>query len=167
MKRVWKFLYWIFSVALIVGVGFLIPFYLSKPLNIISKFFGIALFIYAIALASLAGRTLKLYAHKENEIKRFWPNKFTDIGIYKCMRHPMHLALAVLPLSIALIWGNITAIITSGWSVSLALLFILFIEEPETIKKFKNYCDYMQRVPAFSLNIKCIQEAFKVLKIDK
>jgi len=163
-KRAWKFIYWLVSLSVVLIPGLFIDIKLSGFFNFLSTFLGIGLFIYAILVASIAGRTLKLYAHKENEPKTFWPNKFTDLGIYKCMRHPMHLGLALLPLSIALIWGNVASIIASGWGIAMALIFVLLIEEPQTLKRFSNYSDYMQRVSAFSFNFSCLKSALNAIK---
>jgi len=163
-KSGWKFIYWLISLAIVLTPGFFIDIKLSGFLGVVSFILGIGLFIYSLFIASLAGRTLKLYAHKSNEKRHFWPNKFTKIGVYKCMRHPMHLGLALLPLSIALMWGSVAAILASGWGVALALIFVLLIEEPQTLKKFDNYCEYIKEVPAFSFNISCLKEALEAIK---
>jgi len=166
-KRLWKFIYWLISLGIVLIPGFFIDIKLSGFWSFVAFLLGLGLFIYSILVASIAGRTLKLYAHKENEPKTFWPNKFTDIGIYKCMRHPMHLGLALLPLSIALMWGNVASILASGWGVVMALIFVLLIEEPQTLKRFNNYCEYMQRVSAFSFNLSCIKSALNTIKQNK
>jgi len=167
IKRVWKFVYWLISLSIVLLPGFFIDIRLSGIWAFLGFVLGFGLFVYSMVVASIAGRTLKLYAHKKGEKREFWPNKFTDIGIYKCMRHPMHLGLGLLPLSIALMWGNVVAIIASGWGVALALIFVLLIEEPQTLKRFDNYSNYMQQVSAFSFNFKCLKEATNSIKQNK
>ncbi len=166
-KRAWKFIYWLISLSIVLIPGFFIDIKLSGFLGFLASILGLALLFYSLMVASIAGRTLKLYAHKEDKPKTFWPNRFTDLGIYRCMRHPMHLGLALLPLSIALIWGNVASILAGGWGVAMALIFVLLIEEPQTLKKFSNYCKYMQRVSAFSFNINCLKSALKAIKQNK
>jgi demethylmenaquinone methyltransferase/2-methoxy-6-polyprenyl-1,4-benzoquinol methylase len=160
----WKFIYWIVSLFIVLLPGFFIDIKLGGFWSFLAFVAGLLLFVYSMALASIAGRTLKLYAHQDMQNKHFWPDKFIDLGIYKCMRHPMHLALGLLPLSIALMWGNVASIIASGWGVAGALFFVLAFEEPQTLKRFSNYSDYITRVKAFSFNFSCIKEALKTIK---
>jgi demethylmenaquinone methyltransferase/2-methoxy-6-polyprenyl-1,4-benzoquinol methylase len=167
VKRSWKFIYWLISLSIVLIPGFFIDIKLSGFWSFLAFVLGLGLFIYSMLVASIAGRTLKLYAHKENEPKTFWPNRFTDIGIYRCMRHPMHLGLGLLPLSIALMWGNVASIIAGGWGVAMALIFVLLIEEPQTLKRFNNYCEYMQRVSAFNFNLSCLKSALNTIKQNK
>ena len=157
--------YWLFSLCLVVGASFVINSKLSGIWLTISITIGILLFVYSIALASIAGKTLKRYAHLEDKPKSFEPNKFTSLGIYSIMRHPMHLALALLPISVAFMMGSLSAILASGWSLAMALIFILFIEEPEAIKKYgTEYVDYILRVPAWNFKPNLLKDALKALK---
>jgi demethylmenaquinone methyltransferase/2-methoxy-6-polyprenyl-1,4-benzoquinol methylase len=160
----WKFIYWVVSLFVVLLPGFFIDIKVSGFLGFVAFILGLGLFIYAMALASIAGRTLKLYGHQDMQNKHFWPDKFIDLGIYKCMRHPMHLALGLLPLSVALMWGNVASIIASGWGVAAALLFVLIFEEPQTLKRFSNYSEYITRVSAFSFDFKCLRDALKAIK---
>ena len=162
----WKFIFWPVVWLSVFIPGWIYSYNLSGVVKIISFFIGFILFLYSISLISIAGRTLKKYAHK-NGSTTFWPDKFTPLGLYKCMRHPMHFGLALLPVSIALMWGSVPVMLSAGWGVAAAFWFVLMIEEPETIAKFEDeYLRYMQEVPAFSINPLCIDEGLKVLEIS-
>jgi protein-S-isoprenylcysteine O-methyltransferase Ste14 len=128
---------------------------------------GAILLVAALFLASSGGRTLAKFAHQEAH-EHFWPDKFTEFGVFGCMRHSMHLGLAILPMSLALISGSALTIAASGWGVAAALWFVLVIEEKDTLDKYgRVYTDYMQRVPPFSLTPACFKAALKVWKTGK
>lgn len=132
-----------------------------------SVFLGLILFVDAIVLTAVGGRTLRYFAHQEDR-KTFWPDKFTVVGIYGCMRHPMHLGLALLPVAIALMWGSIPVILTAGWSVAAAFWFVLTIEEKEALQYFGNeYSRYMQDTPAFTLAPKCLMKGYLAIKREE
>ena len=154
-----KFLFWI-----IVYLGVFITAVISdlKAEGIcryILAFLGFFITLYALILASIAGRTLKRFAHKEPG-GSFIPDKLTNFGIYSCMRHPMHLGIGLLPFGLALLSGNVAAILSSGWAIAAAFWFVLAIEEPELIKSYGNsYFKYMQEVKPFNFNLRCIEDA--------
>ncbi|VAX16993.1 hypothetical protein MNBD_IGNAVI01-674 [hydrothermal vent metagenome] len=158
----WKFFFWPIVWISIFIPSYIWPIKLQGEWLIFARVFGAILFIYSMFLASSGGRTLARFAHQEAH-ETFWPDKFTTFGIFGCMRHPMHLGLAIFPISAALISGYVLAIFGSGWGVAAALWFIIQIEEKDTIKKYgEDYINYMQKVPPLSLKISCIKEAFKV-----
>ena len=159
----WKFIFWPVIWLLVFLPGWIWHYSLEGLVETLAFLAGVVLFVYAIALTSIAGKILKRYGH-ENGHKTFWPDSFTPLGLYKCMRHPMHLGLAILPISVALMWGSLPSILASGWAVAGAFWFVLMIEEPETIDRFEEYQEYMKKVPAFSLNIGCIDEGLKALE---
>jgi len=163
----WKFYYWVVTLFVVLLPGVFIDIKIEGFLGGLLFIIGFLLLIYSLSLASIAGRTLKLFGHKDLQNKTFWPDKFIEIGIYKCMRHPMHLGLALLPLSIALIWGNVASIIASGWGVAAALFFVLNFEEPQTIRRFSNYCKYLERVKPFNLSFNCLKEGLDEIKRAK
>jgi len=159
-----KALFWLIVYLFVFSTGYFIDLEVSWICYFLTAVIGFFLLLYSLALASIAGRTLKKFAHKVKG-ESFIPDKFINIGIYACMRHPMHLGIALLPLSIALIWGNLAAILSSGWVLAAAFWFVLAIEEPELIKQYKQeYIEYMQKVPPFTLSLKCLEDALVALK---
>ena len=159
-----KVLFWVIVYIGILLVGLLSDWYIIGICKYILAIVGIFIASYAFALSSIAGRTLKRYAHKEPN-SGFVPDKFTSFGIYSCMRHPMHLGIGLLPLGIALLFGNVGAVLVSGWALAAAFWFVLSIEEPETIESYKeSYIEYMQKVPAFSFSLRCIETGLYALK---
>ena len=159
-----KVLFWVIVYIGILLVGLISDWHIEGICKYILAIVGIFIASYAFALSSIAGRTLKRYAHQEPK-SGFVPDKFTSFGIYSCMRHPMHLGIGLLPLGLALIFGNIAAIMASGWVLAAAFWFVLAIEEPETMALYKDsYIDYMQKVPAFTFSLKCIERGLYALK---
>ncbi len=158
-----KALFWL---AVYVGIfltGFISDTKLDGFMAFVSTLIGIFLFIYSLALTAIAGRTLKRFAHTTKG--EFIPDKFVDRGIFGCMRHPMHLGIGLLPLSLALISTNVMMISAAGWGLAAAFGFVLIIEEPETVEKYQDkYIGYMKRTPAFTLKPKCIEEGLYALK---
>ena len=158
----WKALFWL-GVYVAIYLASFINIKLSGFWGFVSTLLGVVLFIYAFTLAGVAGRTLKYYAHKVRG-QSFIPDKFTALGIYSCMRHPMHLGIGLLPLSLALIFGNVGAILASGWGLAAAFWFILVIEEPEVIESFKDdYIEYLKTTPAISFKPSCLSKGLKLL----
>ena len=159
-----KALFWLF----VYGVVFIIATNLSIPIEgvfgNIMQFFGVILMLYALALIVIAGKTLKKYAHSKLR-KSFIPDKLTNKGIYACMRHPMHLGIGLLPLALALFSANLIAILASFLALLAAFGFVLLIEEPELLSAYKEgYFSYMQKVPPFSLSLKCLEKGLLALQ---
>lgn len=159
-----KVLFWVVVYFALFVVALLNNLEVSGIYKFILALLGLFITLYALALASIAGRTLKRYAHKEPG-SGFVPDKFTRFGIYSCMRHPMHLGIGLLPLGVALLFGNVGAVLASGWVLAAAFWFVLAIEEPETIESYgSSYIEYMQQVPAFRFSLKCIENGLYALK---
>ena len=164
---IWKFLFWPVIWIVTFLPGWIWTLYLDGIMRWAALFLGLILFAYMTVLTAVGGRTLRYFAHQENR-KTFWPDKFTAVGIYGCMRHPMHLGLALFPVSIALMWGSIPVILTAGWSVAATFWFVLTIEEKETLKYFGNeYSHYMQHTPAFTLSPKCLMKGYLTIKREE
>ena len=164
---IWKFLFWPAAWTITFLPGWIWPLYLDGLIRSTAFFLGVILFANAIALTAVGGRTLKYFAHQKNH-KTFWPDKFIVVGIYGCMRHPMHLGLALLPVAITLIWGSIPAILTAGWSVAATFWFVLTIEEKEILQHFGNeYSRYMRHTPAFTLSPKCLKKGYVAIKREE
>ncbi len=154
MKK--RFIYWIALLVLAVLADIFMPSIneggLIKSILIILGIVGI---LVAVVLNSIAGRTLKLYGHKVRTKKFSPPDKFVDIGIYSCMRHPGQFGNIILLVSVTMLSSKLCAVLFGGWLAFLGVLFILFVEEREVIEKFgSEYCEYMKKVPPFS--IKCL-----------
>jgi protein-S-isoprenylcysteine O-methyltransferase Ste14 len=131
-------------------------------LHAISFIIGVGLLWLVMRISKNTGKTLAKYGRK-GKIKRLDTNILVTQGIYKYMRHPMHLGLFLFPLSIAFMTGIISfIIIIVPAEIIIMLLLIKLIEEPEAISKFGNdYIQYKKNTPAFCLRIKCIKELFK------
>lgn len=81
------------------------------------------------------------------------------------MRHPQHLGLLLVPFGIALLFASPAMLAALGWTIAATLLFIIFVEELECIAKFgEDYCRYMMRVPAFSLNPSCLLHGIRTMR---
>ncbi len=163
MKK--RFFYWILLLILAVIADIVMPS-IGEGASVkwILIVFGVIGIILAVILNSIAGRMLKLYGHRVKTKKFSSPDKFIDIGIYSCMRHPGQFGNIILLVSITMLSGKICAVFFSGWLAFLGAIFILFVEEKEAIKKFGNeYTEYMKKIPPFSLNLKCILKAKKFL----
>ena len=163
MKK--RFIYWIGLLILGVLADIFMPRVIeNKILSIVLQILGVIGVVLAIILNSIAGRTLKLYGHEVKTTKFSPPDKFIDIGIYKCMRHPGQFGNIILLISITMLSGKLCAFIFSGWLAFLGVLFILFVEEKEVIEKFGNkYSEYMKRVKPFSLNFRCLKNSFDII----
>jgi len=162
ITMLWKFFYWPVVWSLVFVPALVWPESLSGIFRIAAVLAGSILLVLSLLLTSAGGRTLARTGHSE-EHKTIWPDRFTEFGIFSCMRHPMHLGLALFPLSVALISGSVAAICSSGWGVSGALWFVLYIEEKDALQKFAStYSDYMQRVPPFAFKAECLKKAFLI-----
>ncbi len=161
MKK--RFIYWIALLVLAILADIFMPSMGEGGLiKVILIVLGIVGIVVAVVLNSLAGRTLKLYGHKVKSEKFSPPDKFVDIGIYSCMRHPGQFGNIILLVSVTMLSGKICAFLFGGWLAFLGVLFILFVEEREAIEKFgSEYCEYMKKTPPFSVKLKCI---FRLLK---
>ncbi len=160
-----KALFWFIVYFFIFSTYFIWDKKLSAGIGLVSFIVGVFLLLYSLVLTAIAGRTLKRFAHDKKD--EFIPDRFVDNGIYSCMRHPMHLGIGLLPLSFALISGNLAMILASGWGIGATFWFVLAIEEPETLVKYKDdYIKYLQKTPAFSLNLKCLKNSFSVITLN-
>ncbi len=164
VAKMWKFYFWLFVWSSVFLPSLFYSLMLEGVWLIVSRILGGILLVCSLLLASSGGRTLAKYAHKEAH-ETFWPDKFQRVGIFNCMRHPMHLGLAIFPIAVTLLSGLVLAIFSSGWGVTAAFGFVLFIEEKDTLEKYGDeYSTYMKEVPPFSIKIKCFKEAIKVWK---
>jgi protein-S-isoprenylcysteine O-methyltransferase Ste14 len=164
ITMLWKFLYWPVVWILVFIPGLIWPVALEDIWLTLSRILGVILLLYALFLSSSGGRVLARFAHRD-EHETFWPDRFTEFGFFSCMRHPMHMGLALFPVALALLLGRVLPIVGSGWGVAAAFWFVLQIEEKDALEKFGDvYVDYMLRVPPFSIDPKCLREGFKIWK---
>jgi protein-S-isoprenylcysteine O-methyltransferase Ste14 len=128
----------------------------------ISFVIGFLLISLIIRINKNTGRTLAKYGRKGN-IKRMETNVLVIQGVYKYMRHPMHLGLLFFPLSIAFLIGSPSFIlIIAPAEMIMMLVLIKYFEEPEAIKKFGNkYLEYKNELPWFCFKISCLKELLK------
>ncbi len=162
ITMVWKFFFW---PVVWIGVGLPALFYpisLPKIGLVVGRILGFLLLLYSLFLASSGGKTLAKFAHNEAH-ETFWPDRFTQFGVFGCMRHPMHLGLAVFPVAISLLSGRVLAICSSGWAVTAALWFVIQVEEKDAVEKYgRTYFEYTQKVRPFSIKPACFYEALKI-----
>lgn len=149
------------------GVGLLLDMRLFQHLFLNPYFhvatFAIGLFILGLVMRSgrNTGRTLAKFG-REGNIPRMETNRLVTVGIYSCMRHPMHFGLLLFPFAFAFILGSPSFIlIVAPLEIILIILLIKFVEERQAIHKFGSvYREYMRQVPFFSLKPKCLKELF-------
>ena len=137
----------------------------SIPFHIVSFVIGAILLMVVLRISRNTGRTLAKYGRKGN-VKRLDTNVLVKKGVYKYMRHPMHLGLLFMPLSLAFIIGSLSFILfIAPFEMLLMIIMIKTIEEPQTIKKFKDeYIAYKKEVPMFCLKIECLKALLKPYK---
>jgi protein-S-isoprenylcysteine O-methyltransferase Ste14 len=165
MKRI---LVWIILLFGGAGLGVFLDNFLFKEIrtslifHIISFVIGLLILLLVIRISKNTGRTLAKYGRKGN-IPKMDTNVLVAQGVYKYMRHPMHLGLLLFPLSIAFLIGSPSFIfIIAPVEIILMFLMIKLIEEPEAIKKFgSEYIEYKNHLPWFCFKIPCLKELMK------
>jgi len=166
-KGLWKFAYWLIAWTLVFLPGAVTGDIgsIGGALGVFLRVLGALTVMGALIIHIIAGRTLKRLGHSRGQ-GGIWPDRLVTVGIYSCMRHPQHLGLALIPLGLTALLASPTALISSGWGILAASLFVLAIEEPECLEKFGTaYHEYMNRTPAFSLEPSCVVIGLKRLKM--
>jgi len=149
-------------------LGYFLDFLIFKNIHqnivfhIISSLIGIFLLFLVMKISKNTGRTLAKYGRK-GKLKRMQINVFVDQGIYKYMRHPMHIGLFLFPPGIAFLIASPSFILfIAPVEIIFMLVMIKLIEEPEAIGKFGDkYINYKKQVPWFCFKIKCLKELLK------
>ena len=123
---------------------------------------GVLILLLVMKISKNTGRTLAKYGRK-GKLKRMETNILVKEGIYKYMRHPMHLGLFLFPLSFAFLVASPSFIlIISPIEILLMLILIKTIEEPEAISKFGDkYIKYKKQAPFFCFKLKCLKELLR------
>jgi len=130
--------------------------------HIVSLLMGIFLFFLVMKISKNTGRTLAKYGRK-GELKPMQTNILAKQGVYKYMRHPMHLGLLFFPLAVAFLIGSPSFIlIVAPFEIIFMLIMIKLVEEPDAIEKFGDeYRKYKKQVPWFCFKMKCLKELLK------
>jgi len=130
--------------------------------HIISFLIGISILFLTVKISKNTGRTLAKYGRK-GVVARMQTNILVKQGIYKYMRHPMHLGLFLFPLGIAFLIASPSFIlIIAPAEIMFMLIMIKLVEEPEAIKKFgEEYLQYKKEAPWFCFKITCLTELLK------
>ena len=83
-------------------------------------------------------------------------------GPYSCMRHPMHLFLSLIPISVGLIAASPTmTFLVDPAETALILLMAVTVDEKESLSRFgMAYVKYRKEVPPFNLRPSCIAKCF-------
>ena len=138
------------------------------PFHIISFLFGISILLLVIKISKNTGRTLAKFGRKGN-VEKMETNVLVKNGIYKYMRHPMHLGLLFFPISIAFIVASPSFIlIISPIEMLFMILMIRVFEEPEATKKFGvEYLKYIEQTPMFCFKIICLKQLLKNVPKNK
>ena len=128
----------------------------------VSLLIGSFLLYLVIKISKNTGRTLAKYGRK-GKLKRMQTNVLVNQGVYKYMRHPMHLGLFLFPFGIAFLIGSPSFILfIAPVEILFMLIMIKFVEEPEAISKFGDtYLAYKKQVPWFCFKKECLKELLK------
>jgi len=127
---------------------------------------GLFLLKLVMTVSRNTGRTLAKYG-REGEIPRMETNRLVTEGVYRHMRHPMHLGLLFFPFAFAFLAGSPSFIlIIAPLEAIFMLLMIKCVEEPEAIRKFGDeYREYMHHTPWFCFTKVCLRALFQ--KVEK
>ena len=167
LEKMIRILIWFFLLAggLIAGplldMALFPNLFCSISFHLVSFIFGAILLRLVINGARNSGRQLANRG-RVGDLPRMETNRLVTTGLYRCMRHPMHLALLFFPLALALLEGSPSFIIII-WpmEVLFILVMILLVEEPEAKKKFgQDYIAYEKDVPMFTLSLSCLHKLF-------
>ena len=140
-----------FTLSLFIGFGadkiFSLPPILES--GRVLKIAGFLLIVLGISIASVAGRTLKVYG-RESDIPRGTTNKLVTKGIFSIVRHPAFDGFIMLLFGIAFLFNSLGFLIVSVLDSAYIIYFALKVEEMENAERFgEDYLKYRERVPAF------------------
>ena len=164
MERV-RITFWIIIIFGGSALGYYLDYLIFENIHqnivfhVISLLIGAFLLFLVMKISKNTGRTLAKYARK-GKLKRMQTNILTKQGVYKYMRHPMHLGLLFLPLAVAFLIGSPSFIlIIAPVELIFILIMIKLVEEPDTIRKFGDeYLEYKKQVPWFCFKMKCLKK---------
>lgn len=131
----------LFEWAIIIGVGFLLP-YPKLPFSLISIIFGIVLIVMGFFIRRAASSINRRYRHPSEKIE-----KIATTGIYSKIRHPCYTGFILYYLGCFFIFGFL-----SMFAPIILFSYVFYDsatkEEKFLIEKFgKDYEEYMKKVP--------------------
>ncbi len=138
----------------------------KKPL-VLMRLVGLKFILLGIFLNAIGGKTLKQYGHFDVSERIEAPEKVVDKGIYSCMRHPAQFGSGLIGLGIGMLMGRLSGLLAGILAFMMSLIFMLNVEEPETMKRFPDYCQKMGDKPAFTLRPTCFIEGIRALTHGK
>ncbi|NPA84921.1 MAG: hypothetical protein GXO07_02830 [Crenarchaeota archaeon] len=161
----WKLAFWLTVFAVPPALGSLLDSALGLPKIPYGWILGAPLLATSLLVSSAAGRALRKRGHSRPSRRFTPPDLLVKDGLYSCMRHPNQFSMTLIPLALSLIAGSPCGLALSGWAAASGLAFILYVEERLVHKAFcPDYCDYASRVPAISLNPRCLLVALRELR---
>ncbi len=130
--------------------------------HVVSLLIGVFLLYLVMKISKNTYRTLAKYGRK-GKLKKMQTNVLVKQGIYKYMRHPMHLGTFFSLLGLAFLIGSPSFIlIIVPVEIIIMLIMIKFVEEPYSIRKFGDeYLEYKKQVPWFCFKMKCLKKLFE------
>jgi protein-S-isoprenylcysteine O-methyltransferase Ste14 len=124
--------------------------------SVFMRLIGLKLMFLGVLLNAIGGKTLKKYGHFDVSEGISAPDRVVDKGIYSCMRHPAQFGSGLMGLGIGMLTGKLAGLISGMLAFMMSLIFMLNVEEPETMKRFPDYCEKMAGKPAFTLRPSCL-----------
>ncbi len=120
---------------------------------------GAALLLLVARAAAVTGRYLAVYGKTGSGFGDI--GRLVEEGPYSCMRHPMHLFLSLMPVAVGLLAGSPSAALLVGPAETALILYMAVrVDEAESLERFgAAYEEYRRRVPAFSLDPRCLWKA--------
>lgn len=149
------------SAAVMLDLHLFRALFFNLFFHIVSALAGVVILRLVINAGRKTGRLLAREG-RVGKLPRMATNRLVTMGIYGCMRHPMHLGLLFFPLDLGLIAGSPSFIMFFAPLEAIFIVAMLKIyEEPEAIDKFGDeYREYKQQVPMFDFSMKCLRELF-------
>jgi len=159
---------WVFMLLGGIFGGYYIDGILFKNIHsniyfhLISFITGLFISFLVVRISKNTGRTLAKYG-RQGDVKRMDTNVLVKEGVYKYMRHPMHLGLFLFPLATAFLVASPSFIlIICPIEILFMYVMIKIMEEPEAIKKFGDeYLEYKKQTPGFCVKTRCLKALLK------
>ncbi len=155
-----RLIYWLILVGISIIAGIVTDLVLlTAPFPWPVRGLGFVGMLLAHFPLKRTGRLLKLLGEPER-----WgcTNQLVTTDLYRCVRHPHHLAVGIFMTSLGLLIGHpwsflIITFIQWSW----ILVFLFLVEERELVAKFgAEYQSYRQQVPMLLPRPACV---FRVL----
>ena len=139
----------------------------QKRPSLLLRLLGGKLILVGVLLNAIGGKTLKRYGHFHIKEGVSAPERVVSSGIYSCMRHPAQFGSGLIGMGIGMLTGTLSGAVAGMFSLLMSFLFMLNIEEPETMKRFPDYCEKMAGIPGVNLNVRCIMRGIKSIATKK